>query len=153
MLHTYARRSVKWVQILGQRFAKRAEGIQLAAAQRRWPRRAARRGREDFIETKDGEQDDLDLPEENRNEITPPVPETLCRAIRQHLNKHLIGACREVFAHPLVYVVLRSPSNQSFREPIAAVAREVIFAEALAEPAVAVVRQPQVGAQVGAGQP
>src|SRR5215210_1715754 len=90
------------------------------------------------------------LPQENRSKITPPLRETLRCAIRQHLNKHLIGACREVFAHPLVYVALGSPGHQSFREPIAALAREVLFAEALANPAVAVVWQPHVGAQVGA---
>ncbi len=85
--------------------------------------------------------------------MTPPLPETLRRAIRQHLNKHLIGAGREVFAHPLVYVALGSPGHQPFREPITAISREVLFAEALAEPAVAVVWQPHVGAQVGASQP
>jgi hypothetical protein len=36
------------------------------------------------------------LPQENRSEITPPLPETLRGAIRQHLNTHLIGAGREV---------------------------------------------------------
>src|SRR5215212_7952213 len=93
------------------------------------------------------------LPQENRSEVTPPLPETLSGAIRQHLNTHLIGAGREVFAHPLLYVALGSPGHQSFREPIAAVAREILFAEALAEPAVAVVCQQHVAAQVGAGQP
>src|ERR687896_455094 len=93
------------------------------------------------------------LPQQNRSEITPPLPETLRRSIRQYLNKHLIGACREVFAHPIVYVALGSPGHQSFSEPIAAVAREILFAEALAQPAVAVVWQPQVAAQVGARQP
>src|SRR5215207_3193375 len=93
------------------------------------------------------------LPQENRSEITPPLPETFRGVIRQYLNTHLIGAGREVFAHPLVYVALGSPGHQSFREPITAVAREVLFAEALAEPAVAVVRQPYVAAQVRAGQP
>src|ERR687890_907300 len=93
------------------------------------------------------------LPKENGSEITPPLLERLRWAIRQHLNKHLIGACREVFAHPLVYVAFGSPGHQPFRQPIAAVAREVLFAEALAEPAVAVVWQLHVRAQVGAGQP
>src|SRR5829696_10486898 len=93
------------------------------------------------------------LHKENISEITPPLPEILRGAIRQYLYKHLIGAYREVFAHPLVYVALGSPGHQRFRVPIAAVAREILFAEALAQPAVAVVRQQHVGAQVGAGQP
>ena len=66
----------------------------------------------------------------SRSEITPQLPETFRGVIRQHLNTHLIGAGREVFAHPLVYVALGSPGHQSFREPIAAVPREVLFAEA-----------------------
>ena len=93
------------------------------------------------------------LPQENRSEITPPLPETFRGVIRQYLNTHLIGAGREVFAHPLVYVALGSPGHQSFREPIAAFTREVLLAEALAEPTVAVVWQPHVTAQMGAGQP
>src|SRR5215211_7088152 len=93
------------------------------------------------------------LHKENGSEITPPLLERLRRAIRQHLNKHLIGACREVIAHPLVYVALGSPGHQPFHEPIATVAREIFFAEALAEPAVAVVWQLHVRTQVGAGQP
>jgi hypothetical protein len=58
------------------------------------------------------------LPQENRSEITQPLPETLRGAIRQRLNTHLIGACREVFAHPIAYITLGSPGDQSFRERI-----------------------------------
>ena len=36
------------------------ERTQLVAARRHWPRRAPGRAGEDFIETKDGEQDDLE---------------------------------------------------------------------------------------------
>jgi hypothetical protein len=51
------------------------------------------------------------LPQENRSEVTPPLPETLRGAIRQHLNTHLIGAGRDVFAHPLLYVAFSFSEN------------------------------------------
>src|SRR5919112_1226015 len=81
------------------------------------------------------------------------LPATVHGTICHHLNAHLIRTSQEVFVHPFADVALGSPGHQSFREPLAADAREIFFLEALAQPAVAVVRQLQVTTQVGTSQP
>ena len=58
-----------------------------------------------------------------------------------------------MLAHPSADVVLRPPGHEAFGEPLATLPREVFFLEALAEPAITVVGQPQVAAQVLACQP
>src|SRR5215207_7103674 len=54
-----------------------------------------------------------------------------------------------MLAHTPAHIVLGPPGH----EPLAALPSEVFLSEALAEPAVAVVRRPHVPAQVGACQP
>ena len=79
-------------------------------------------------------------PEEGRSERTPRLPEIVLGIICQHLNANLVRTGREVLVYPLADLALRSPGHQPLGKPLTAITREVFLSEALAEPAVAVVR-------------